>query len=266
MMNHLIILKLGGSLITNKDRPLSPNIRAMRVVGRTISAFLRRNSCAKLILKQARAPYPQYYASKIHARTQTTNISTEGVAKKSEAMIHLDSIVLRDFVREGVRCRTITASEILHGSERTVCRFASRELSSLLRIGCVPITFGDIITKPEGSSIISGDSIALALARKLDVERVVFAMDVDGIYSNPHLKGAVVTELNTQRGIMGKERRFDVTGGIEFKIKVGFELARLGTDAFFVNGKNANRLESVLSGDQDALSTKILSKNISTSL
>ena len=265
MMHQLIVLKLGGSLITHKDRPLSPNALGVRLVGRTVSRILRRHSDVKLILIHGGGSFGHYYASKFHASTDTRNISSEGIAKISEAMIHLHSLVLKEMVGEGVRCRTIAVSEILQGSDAIMDEYASRKLSALLSIGCVPITFGDIVTNSRGSSIISGDKIALALARKLDVERVIFAMDVDGIYSNSQMKGEVIPELNTRSGISWKERKFDVTGGVESKIKIGFELARLGTDVFFVNGKKVKRLESALLGEQNSLSTTILSKNISTS-
>lgn len=264
MMNPLVVLKLGGSLITHKDRPLSPNVRGMRLAGRTVSRILRHNSGMKLIVIHGGGSFGHYYASRFHANTDTRNISSEGIAKISEAMIQLHSIVLKEMVDEGVRCRTITVSEILQGSNGIVNEHASGRLSALLTIGCVPITFGDIVTNSGGSSIISGDRIALALARKLDVERVVFAMDVDGIYSNSQMTGDIIPELTTRRGIGGKERKFDVTGGVESKIKIGFELARLGTEVFFVNGNKGKRLEGALMGEQETLSTKIHSKNIST--
>lgn len=265
MKHPLIILKLGGSLITHKDRPLSPNIGGVRLVGRTVAKILRRHSDVKLILIHGGGSFGHYYASKFHASTDARNISCEGIARISEAMIHLHSLVLKEMVGEGVRCRTISVSEILQGSDGIVSEYAARKMSALLSIGCVPITFGDIVTNSRGSSIISGDKIALTLARKMDVKRAIFAMDVDGIYSNSQMRGEVIPELKTQSGISWKERRFDVTGGVQSKIKIGFELAKLGTDVFFVNGSKRRRLESALIGEQDTPSTIILSKNISTS-
>jgi isopentenyl phosphate kinase len=173
-------------------------------------------------------------------------------------------MVLRELINCGVNCRTFLPSELIQEPGGSILPSTLRRLESLLEIGCIPITFGDIVTSRRGSRIVSGDEIALELARKLGVQRTIFAMDVDGIYSDSSLKGPLVRELVNAREIKASARRYDVTGGIDAKIKIGFELAKLGSDVFFVNGKRESRLQKLLLGDSNTPLTRILSKNIST--
>ena len=94
------------------------------------------------------------------------------------------------------------------------------------------------------------------------MKRAIFAMDVDGVYDNSQMNGDVIKNLNSIRLNLGQRKKYDVTGGIRAKIEVGFRLAKLGADVFYVNGTKGRRLESLLIGRENVVSTKINSKRI----
>jgi isopentenyl phosphate kinase len=261
--NGLTILKLGGSLITNKDRPLSPNFKAMRIAGRAISSALEESRKLKLFLIHGGGSFGHYYASMFHATTTPGNVAGEGVSRVAQAMISLHSMILNELIEADVPCRTIAPGEFLASPKGKVTRVGSNKISALLNIGCVPISFGDIVTTNRGTWIVSGDQIALSVAKNMNVERVIFAMDVDGIFEDSKMKGPIIREMNSQNQSLVKKRKFDVTGGIGSKIEIGFKLARLGSDVYFVNGKDGERLQNLLSGEH-VLSTHIVSKSISS--
>jgi isopentenyl phosphate kinase len=259
----LTILKLGGSLITNKDRPLSPNFKAMRIAGRAICDALVENRKLKLFLIHGGGSFGHYYASMFHATTTPGRVASEGVSRVAQAMISLHSMILKELIDADVPCRTIAPGEFLTNPKGRVTRVGSNKISALLDIGCIPISFGDIVTSNRGTWIVSGDQIALSLAESIDVERVIFAMDVDGIFEDSKMKGSIISELNSRNQTLGTKRKFDVTGGIGSKIAIGFKLAKVGSDVYFVNGKKGERLQKLLSGNR-VLSTHIVSKNISS--
>jgi len=217
-----------------------------------------------LFLIHGGGSFGHYYATKFHLSTTPRKLRNEGVSKTAAAMITLHSIVLDRLVSEGVPCKTVITSEFLSDIGKEITKEGRNKLEFLFRKSFVPISFGNVATTQDGSAIISGDQIALSLAKKLVVERVIFAMDVDGIYANSRMKGDVVKELTMGTASLGKKRKYDVTGGIGAKIEVGFRLAKLGADVFYVNGNKGERLESLLAGQDEVKATRIFSKNIST--
>jgi len=260
----LTIVKLGGSLITYKDRPLTVNSKAIRTAAKAISKSLKSKSDQKLFLIHGGGSFGHYYATKFHLSTIRSNVRAEGVSKTAAAMITLHSIVLDRLVGEGVPCKTVVTSEFLSDDGIKVTKRGKSELEFLFRNSFVPISYGNVSATQKGSAIISGDQIALSLAKKLPVDRVIFAMDVDGIYSDSGMKGDVIDELDMNNAPAGNKWKYDVTGGIRAKIETGFKLAKLGADVFYVNGNKGGRLESLLAGKDDVKATRIFSNSIST--
>jgi isopentenyl phosphate kinase len=262
MSSELTVVKLGGSLITNKDRPLALNMHGIDSSVRAIARSLRSNKIGRLFLIHGGGSFGHYYARKFFLSTTRKQIPADGVSRVAASMITLHSVVLDRLVREGVPCKTVMTSEFLSSDGRSVSRNGKRILEDLFQCGFVPISFGNVSVTMNGSVIISGDQIALSLAKGQNVKRAIFAMDVDGVYNNSQMNGNVIKDLNAERFKLGKQKKFDVTGGIRTKIQVGLRLASLGTDVFYVNGTKGRRLESLLIGQDDVVSTKIHSKRI----
>src|SRR5574341_700598 len=63
--------------------------------------------------------------------------------------------------------------------------------------GLIPITHGDVLHYNDRSYyILSGDVLMSTLAKELKPDIVVFALDVDGIYSDPKSK-KLIREIRT---------------------------------------------------------------------
>jgi isopentenyl phosphate kinase len=261
-IENLVIVKLGGSLITNKDLPESPNIHNMKLVCREISQAISTDKNLHLFLIHGGGSFGHFFAKTFGLGTVLEkNVSPEGLARTASAMIKLHSIMLEELNSAGVFCGTILPLELLSKNGESVTAIGESRISSMLGNGLVPITFGNVSVLESGSYIISGDKIALVLARKFRVTKAIFAMDVDGVYRSAEMTGSIIRELEVEPQIKSRIRDFDVTGGLQSKITTGLELSKLGTDVFFVNGSKKTRLSRVLLGDNNALATKIYSQN-----
>ncbi len=256
----LTVVKLGGSLITDKDRPLTPNRRAIAVAANAIAKSLRNGNQTRLFIIHGGGSFGHYYASKFGLSTARKKTGTEGVSKTAWAMIALHSLVLNQLVREGVPCKTVLTSEFLSSDGITIEKKGEGILNNLLQSRYVPISFGNVSITPRGTSIISGDQIAMSLVRNRNVDRVIFAMDVDGIFTNSNMKGEIINELTSAEIFLGKKRKFDVTGGIAAKIEFGMHMAEHGANVYYVNGRKAERLESLIMGQDSVKSTRIYAK------
>lgn len=257
MSPSITVVKLGGSLITDKDSPLALNERGIVTAARAISKSLKSRHSRPLMIIHGGGSFGHYYASKYHVSTVPSRAPKIGVSKIAASMIDLHSEVLGRLVEYGVPCKTVLTSEFMSPDGSSVTEDGERTLAGLFRKGFVPVSFGNISIAPTWSIIISGDQISLCLARRIGVKRTIFAMDVDGIYPNSRLRGEILRVLNRREVKTSGHRKYDVTGGIVSKIDVGFRLAKLGSIVYYVNGSNARRLEHLITGRDDVLCTTI---------
>jgi isopentenyl phosphate kinase len=267
--NKLVLIKLGGSVITHKDKPLSPNLRNIRIIGRQLSRALQVDKDLRLILIHGGGSFGHYYAKKFGLSTKISNSSSaEGLARTAAAMIKLHSVVLQELCDVGVYCGTVLPIELFSGIEKSPVLSVSgrNRIGSIFDNHLVPITFGYVNLENSKSYIISGDTIALALVRGLSIPQTIFVMDVDGVFPSSDLKGPVIRKLETSNFLVRNSyKRFDVTGGIRSKVHAGFEIANEGSDVFFVNGSKPPRLLTLFRDSRKVVATRIYSTKIAAS-
>ena len=127
-----------------------------------------------------------------------------------------------------------------------------------------PVTYGDVVLdRTLRFSICSGDLLSIALAKHFKPEKVIYVIDVDGLYtSNPKInKNAKLIESSTVKQLenltTSLDSHADVTGGMGGKIDSIKTIAKLGINTILVNGNKPDRLFKVLV-DENAPSTIIL--------
>jgi isopentenyl phosphate kinase len=266
---NLVLVKLGGSVITNKNKPLSPNLRNIRSICTQLSRALRKDKNLQLLLVHGAGSFGHYYAKKYGLGTRITETALpEGLAYTSMAALELHSILLKELCRAGVYCDTIFPIELFSMIDKpiSISESGRRRVDSALDNGLIPITLGYVNLEGKYSYIISGDTISLALVQAFSVEKTIFVMDVDGVFPSPELKGPVVKQLAQEDlSVRGSLPKFDVTGGIESKISRAFEIADRGSDVYFVNGTKPSRLLGIFQDSNKVVATRIYSTKKSAS-
>ena len=85
------------------------------------------------------------------------------------------------------------------------------------------------------------------LAQVLHPSKVIFTLNVDGIYKNIKTK-EITKEINSNRLIELSNVEADVTGGMRRKVTEAFKIARSGIDVLMINGIRPERMINALSG------------------
>jgi isopentenyl phosphate kinase len=245
-MRPSTVLKMGGSLITKKDEPLSINRESISKVAQAISSFRFRFPHRRLILVHGGGSFGHYYAKKFGVSTISKRASPFQVSKIAESMIRLHTFVLEEFLRRGIPCMSVMAHELV-SEKSSLSKWGANRIEQLMRSGLVPMTFGNVGTFGPSAYIISGDKLCELFAESLPVGRMIFAMDVDGIYQSSEMDGDILRTIGVKDRIQANPRRYDVTGGVASKISLGLRIARRGTQVFYVNGNKPERLLKVLS-------------------
>jgi isopentenyl phosphate kinase len=236
------LIKLGGSVITVKDRALTPNIKAIEGLSRVFAKF-----GDSVIIVHGGGSFGHYWSVKYDMHTKPELYDSRGISVVHESMVALNQIVIKSMLDAGLAPYGISPISFFQDGKENVSKF--NELVQFTRRGIVPVTFGDVVHINEGRfSIVSGDSLMTRIAAHLRPSRVIFTVNVDGIYEDMKNK-KLVKVLNTPTNdISFMDSSIDVTGGMGRKISEAFEIARLGIDVNIVNGLDADRVFDILRG------------------
>jgi isopentenyl phosphate kinase len=89
-----------------------------------------------------------------------------------------------EFIQAGVPVNLIHLSSFCVSDKGTFQSPYLEALTGFLSLGMVPLVGGDMVyDRSMGFSVGSGDFLAVFLAKALPVSRLIFATDVDGIYT-----------------------------------------------------------------------------------
>jgi isopentenyl phosphate kinase len=244
--NDIIILKLGGSLLTEKNKPLS--IRK-KIIKNTIQQIIDANEKVILIHGGGSFGHPIAKEYKILQGIDPT-ISDQilGLTQTHNAMVDLNSYLVNQFLERNYSVLSIQPSSIYMKVPNNIKDNSIEVIETALDLNILPILYGDIILDKQGSfSIISGDQIIFELCKNLQkyrVSKVIFAIETDGIFINSQSPTGLKVELakeihypeldNLDLADLGQ--KIDVTGGIKGKISSIKKISELGIPVQLVNG------------------------------
>jgi isopentenyl phosphate kinase len=241
-MTQTLLIKLGGSVITVKDRALTPNIQAIKGLSHVLAKL-----SDSFIIVHGGGSFGHYWSVKYNMHTKAELYDSRGISIVHESMVALNQIIVKSMLEEGLEPYGISPTTLFADGKVNVIKI--NELVEYTRRGIVPVIFGDVVHLNEGRfSIVSGDSLMTSIATHLMPSRVIFTVNVDGIYEDMTNKKLVKVLNFPTNGISIMDTPIDVTGGMGRKISEAFEIARLGIDVNIVNGLNAERVFDILSG------------------
>ena len=253
----LVVLKLGGSVITDKRRPFSLNREVIKRLGREISEA----SNNPLILIHGGGSYAHPIARKYSvAEGFKDEHHLRGFIETSIAVRKLSSDVVSCLVDGGLRAVSIPAAAIFITRSGEIMSCNLEPIFSAMRIGVIPVTSGDVVFDRDlGFTVLSGDTIASYLAIRLRAKRLIYAIDVDGVYVRDRVSGEVRVAEEISRGVRIEplgEGGEDVTGGIVNKLEEGFAAAESGVEVLLVNGLVEGRVRDAILG-REVLGTRL---------
>lgn len=223
----LIIIKLGGSVVTFKDS-LVPKIRIPTIKKLSKEIFSIQKMGYKLVIVHGAGSYGHPLAKKYKLTQGFINKnSCEGFYKTILSMKRLNNLIVEEFHQIKIQAVGLSPHGFIFQKNGQLLDFDISIIKKLLDHDLVPVLYGDpVLDKKLGCSILSGDVIIPYLAKKLHPKKVIFLSDVDGIFdSDPkkNPKAKLIKEINNKNlkqvltGIKSNGRN-DVTGEMRGKI------------------------------------------------
>jgi isopentenyl phosphate kinase len=215
------VLKLGGSLVTEKDRAETLDDAALSAAADAVADAATDD----LALVHGAGSFGHHYAEK-HGVTVTEGTRDAGATLE----IHGSMTTLNRFVLARLHDRDVPAlpvhplSTAARDAEGTL-EFPLASVRTMLGEGFVPVSHGDVIAQDgRGTTVLSGDEVVVRFADGLDADRVGLCSTVDGVYD---AEGAVIDRIEAFEDVvdaLGGSDATDVTGGMAGKVRTLLDL------------------------------------------
>jgi isopentenyl phosphate kinase len=246
----MLLVKLGGSVLTDKARLHTPRKAA---IGRLTKELAGLGD--DLIVVHGAGSFGHVLARRYRLNGPASATKAKGAAVVQRDVRELDALVVDGLLRAGLAPVVLPPSAVLGLDGGRVASFHLDPFQDYLRHGFTPVTFGDVVRdRTRGVAVCSGDVLMLELAKAFHPRCVVFAADVDGLYTDDpkRVKSArlllSMSEADLPLVNFGSAKGPDVTGGIEAKVHRMLEIAAHADETIIVNGNVKNRVRDALRG------------------
>ena len=239
------ILKLGGSVITDKDRAETLDDAALEAAAEAIGNALARGQAADLVVVHGGGSFGHVNASDHGVSTTQGSHDVAALHDIHGAMKALNGFVLSRLLAADVPAVPVHP---LSAGARTgdgSLELNAAAVTTFLGEGFVPVLHGDVIAhEGAGVTIVSGDEIVTDLATALEADRVGLCSTVPGVLDGEDAVIERIDDYGAVESVLGASDSTDVTGGMAAKVR-----ALLGLEASAsIFGPEA--LEAFLAGER----------------
>jgi isopentenyl phosphate kinase len=233
------VAKLGGSVITDKSKPFSYRPDVVSALSEEIAS-----SDQKVVVVHGGGSFGHVVAKQHGINADPGEAPAAGVAQTRGAMYDLNRLICKTMMEFKLSPYPFSPFDAVSKAGGPA---VASWLRALLKEGLTPVTFGDVGLTAGGFKVVSGDVIVQELAKMMEPERCVFALDVDGVYEEntrvilPELTPSKIRRMKVQSGD-------DATGGMKLKLDVAARIASAGSEVCFVSGYRRNEFAKALKG------------------
>ncbi|PIY80957.1 MAG: hypothetical protein COY80_00095 [Candidatus Pacebacteria bacterium CG_4_10_14_0_8_um_filter_42_14] len=263
MISSITLIKIGGSLITDKNKPYTVRKQALA----TIAAEVKKatESGQRLILGHGAGSFAHIPAKKYQTHKGLQNEeSLKGFAEVAAAARELNGIVMKALIDAGVLAVSVSPLSMMTADNFELGSMWTNSIEKLLELGLLPVVYGDpIVDLVKGSTIFSTERVLgyLALdlrAKGYEIERVIHCGQTNGVYD---LEGKTIPLINssnfsTYKQAIGGSSGVDVTGGMVHKVEETLSLAQQGIPGIIIDGIEHGTLSQAIR-NEPVIGTKI---------
>ncbi len=229
----ITLLKLGGSLITDKTSASTPRMDVINRLANEIHAAVQQDPELHLIIGNGAGSFGHVPAKKYGTR--------QGVHTRAEwrgfAEVWREAAALNRLVTNALHSARLPAIAFPPSAAVTACdgQVAAWDLTPLqaaLQAGLLPVIHGDVIFDTRrGGTILSTEDLFEHLARQLRPARILLAGLEDGVWADFPACTRLIPEItpgNIARvsPALGASHGADVTGGMASKVQQSLALVQ----------------------------------------
>ena len=239
------VLKLGGSVVTEKDDPETVDRAALE---RAADALAGRGD---IVVVHGGGSFGHHHAAKYGVSTTQGTDDPAAVRAIHGAMKRLNAAVVEALAEAAVPALPVHPMSAADRDESGGLMLPAGQVETMLEEGFVPVLHGDgVVHVGKGATVLSGDELVVVLAEALSADRVGVCSAVEGVYDDD---GGVIDRIESFEAVadaLGGSDATDVSGGMAGKVRELLDLdapAQVfdldGLEAFLDGGEPGTRIE-----------------------
>jgi isopentenyl phosphate kinase len=256
-MKKLILIKLGGSLITDKNNPFTANYAVLRKLCVEIKT-ISENQDYLFIVGHGSGSFGHTTAKLYQTQKGFLNEKSPfGMALVQDSAAQLNRIVVKQLLEEQVKAYSVSPSSSVVTKNGKIIRWSLEAIINLLEKGLLPVVYGDVVVDERRGCAITSTEIllnylALNLKKDYRIEKIIYLGDTDGVWDEngeiiPIITPKIYEEMKKN---FGSSKGIDVTGGMEHKMSEAVEIAKTGIEVIIANGNKPGILKKIVSGEK----------------
>jgi len=261
----LVFLKLGGSLITNKNQPLTPRLEVIQRLSAEIAETLKDMPGMKLLLGHGSGSFGHAVANQYQTQAGgNSRAYWHGFAEVWKAARELNQILIQNLTAANLPVLAFPPSAGVTAREAAFLSWDIEPIRQALDHNLIPVVQGDVVfDEVLGGTIFSTEQVFSYLSKMLQPQRILLAGLDPGVYLHPAQKEAVIPEITPGNihkflPILSGSEAADVTGGMAGKIRWMLSLveSQLDLSVQVFSGAVSGQVKKALCGEK--LGTTIL--------
>ena len=253
----LAILKLGGSILCDKNVPFSikwDNLERISMeIRNAIDYYDTNDDKLNLIIIHGGGSFGHPVAKKYLNKDNKNNNKKEfynmekGFWDIQKAMRKFNNIVINNLHDYDIPAVSIQPSSFI-AFDKGEIHFDTYAIEGMIKRGLIPVIHGDIVLDGESNyKIFSGDHALPYLTKKLKPNLSLHASDVDGVLdSNNNVIEKINSEnINNVLKYLKPSDKNDITGGMYLKV---MESYNSGIKTIIFNGNKKGNIYKALIG------------------
>ena len=259
MLDNVKILKIGGSVITNKKLDSSLNFDVVKNISEEIAKWLADNGENKLILTVGGGSFGHPLAHQYQINSPAKDKSPLGFVRTVTNVQKMANQIANIFQNNGVSLMSISPSSIFTTDKGKISASYLNAIIFALQNSLIPFLWGDAVFDTTHTyRVLSADQINTYLFENLELLEVVYGTNVDGIFSSdPSIdRSAELIEIvNNQNydhvlSLLSRPKYLDVTKGMLGKLEEIHNISRRPLKSKIFNALKSGNVYKVLRGDK----------------
>jgi isopentenyl phosphate kinase len=257
MPTEIVLLKLGGSLITDKDKPYTPRLDKLAELAAQIKTVRDSHPDLLLIVGHGSGSFG-HVAAKKHGTRDSVRTPEQwmGFAEVRFQAAELNRYVLESLVQAGIPAISFPPSSSMISDDRKVIHHNVLAIRKALDVHLLPVVYGDVaFDETRGGTILSTEDVFTFLVDQFSPSRILLAGIEAGVWADFPARTRLVKQIRLadyekmQAGIGGSSST-DVTGGMKAKVEEMLALIQKneGLTVQIFSAEEKGSLERALNG------------------
>jgi isopentenyl phosphate kinase len=244
-----LLIKLGGSIITDKSTPGSFRLQNVQDIAAILAEYRLSNPGTQIVLVHGAGSFAHPFAKQYQLDGEWREDTAWGLSRTEQAVRKLN-VMITEVMQEfhvplfGISTSSMTILQGEKGYEVDI-----NLLKSCLDKNLIPTLYGDVaLGLRESYRVISGDVLIKDIATKLTHVSVITVGDTAGVYDS---EGQTIPQITPEKfqsvleSVKGSQG-IDVTGGMRQKL---IELMEVAEHTESITITNLNNFPKVLQED-----------------